>query len=209
MKYLAPRHVNVESIVRHQLTATWVSVHSTTFVMTQIIYDLAEKRQYQVGLRDELEEVMQNCGGILTKTDLSKLTKMDSFMRESQRLNPNTIGMRIWGVEVSEITPHAVTPLRLTVEPLTLSTGQTIPAGVPIGCFSMSLNESSELHESPENFDGYRFEKLHQEPGGTVTSGTLDFGLGIHACPVMLSSLMPQLNDRTNDTNIVLFLRKY
>ena len=102
-------------------------------------------------------------------------------------------------MEVLEITFHVVTPLRLTVEPLTLSTSQTIPAGVPIGCFSMSLNESSELHESPERFDGYRFEKLRQKPGeeykhqfgATGTSSkTLDFGLGIHACPVKFSTII-------------------
>jgi cytochrome P450 len=84
--------------------------------------------------------------------------------------------------------------MRLTVEPLTLSTGQTIPAGVPFGFFSMSINQSKSICQSPraEVFDGYRLAREREKErnknkhqfGSTGPAETLDFGYGIHACPV-------------------------
>lgn len=57
-----------------------------------------------------------------------------------------------------------VAPLRLTVEPITLPTSQVIPAGIPIGFYSFSINMSKELYQNPgpEVFDGYRFYNMRQ-----------------------------------------------
>lgn len=180
LKYVAPRHSNVESLVRHQLDASWASIHTTTHARTNVIFDLAARPEYQDTLREELETVMDMCEGELTQAALVQLKKMDSFMKESQRFNPATI----------------VSPMRLTVEPLTLSTGQTIPAGTPLGFFSMSINQSTSIYTSPppEVFDGYRFFRDREKEGNenkhqfssTGPAETLDFGHGIHACPVRL-----------------------
>ena len=87
--------------------------------------------------------------------------------------------------------------MRLTVTPLTLSTGQRVPPGASIGFFSMGINESPTLYTSPppEVFDGFRFARMRQNPGeedkhqfgSTGLSETLDFGHGMHACPVSSS----------------------
>ncbi|KAE8446256.1 hypothetical protein EG329_012342 [Mollisiaceae sp. DMI_Dod_QoI] len=177
MKYLTPRHMQVESLVRHQLGISWASVHTSTLALTHIIYDLAARPEYQQPLRDELERVLEGCDSELTHVDLSKLRKMESFMKESLRFSPASI----------------VAPLRLTVEPLTLSTGQTIPPGIPFGFFSYSINMSKELYQSPgpEIFDGFRFFNMRQKQGeenkhqfgATGPSESFDFGHGIHACP--------------------------
>lgn len=92
MKYLAPKHMKVESLVRHQLGISWASVHTSTLALTQIIYDLAARPEYQQPLCDELESMMQDSSGDLTLADLGKLMRMESFMKESMRMNPNTIG---------------------------------------------------------------------------------------------------------------------
>ncbi|KUJ21569.1 cytochrome P450 [Mollisia scopiformis] len=177
MKYLTPRHMQVESLVRHQLGISWASVHTSTLALTQIIYDLAARPEYLQPLRDELEGLMRGCDRELTHADLNKLMKMESFMKESLRINPSTV----------------VSPLRLTVEPVTLSTGQTIPAGIPFGFYSYSINQSKALYHSPgpEVFDGFRFFNMRQKEGeehkhqfgATGPSESFDFGHGIHACP--------------------------
>lgn len=92
MKYLTPQHMQVESLVRHQLGISWASVHTSTLALTQIIYDLAARPEYQKPLREELEQVLEECGGELAHADLVKLWKMESFMRESLRLNPGIVG---------------------------------------------------------------------------------------------------------------------
>jgi hypothetical protein len=58
----------------------------------------------------------------------------------------------------------------------------------------MGINESSALYNSPgpEVFDGFRFARMRQIPGqenrhqfgSTGLCETLDFGHGMHACPV-------------------------
>jgi cytochrome P450 len=178
IKYVTPRHMNVESLVRHQLGITWAAIHTTTHALTNILFDLATWPEYQDGLRKELESVLENCDEILTQQDLLRLEKMDSFMKESQRFNPATL----------------VAPMRLAVDSLTLSTGQTIPAETPFGFASMSINKSNSIYKSPpaDAFDGYRYarereraanENQHQF-GSTGPGETLDFGHGIPACPV-------------------------
>jgi cytochrome P450 len=177
MKYLAPRHTNVESLVRHQLSFSFAAIHTTTHTVYNILFDLAAMPEYQHELREELKSVLKGCGGELTQGDLIKLRKMDSFMRESQRFNPT----------------NAVAPMRLTVEPLTLSTGQVIPPGTPLGFFAMSINQSNSLYKYPpaEVFDGYRFARMREEKehenkhqfGCTGPAESFNFGHGIHACP--------------------------
>jgi cytochrome P450 len=108
---------------------------------------------------------------------------MDSYMKESQRFSPATI----------------VSPMRLTIQPLTLSTGQIIPAETPIGFFSMSINQSNLIYKSPpaDIFDGYRFAREREKKGNenkhqfgsTGPAETFDFGHGIHVCPVRPLSL--------------------
>jgi hypothetical protein len=99
MKYLTPKHMQVESLVRHQLGISWASVHTSTLALTQIIYDLAARPEYQQPLRDEIERVWDGCDGELTHVDLGKLIKMESFMKESLRLNPSTVGESLFKME--------------------------------------------------------------------------------------------------------------
>jgi hypothetical protein len=93
LKYVTERHTNVESLVRHQLGIAWASIHTSTGALTHTIFDLAARSEYQQPLRDKLETVLRECGGVLGKAELAKLYKMDSFMKESQRFNPTTFGM--------------------------------------------------------------------------------------------------------------------
>ncbi|KAK7910657.1 cytochrome P450 [Apiospora marii] len=179
MKYIAPRHTTVEGLTRHQLSITWASIHTSTYALTQVLLDLAAWPEYQDILRQEIDQVFSNGSQEeVTQADLPKLAKMDSFMKESMRLNPITI----------------VAPLRMvTGEALTLSSGQTLRPGDSFGFDSTSINDSTALYSSPgpETFDGLRFFRMRQKAGeeqkhqfgATGVQETFDFGHGIHACP--------------------------
>ncbi|KAK8137517.1 GliF [Apiospora sp. TS-2023a] len=179
MKYLAPRHTTIEGLTRHQLSITWASIHTSTYALTQVLFDLAAKPEYQDILREEIEQVFSNGGTEeLTQADLPKLAKMDSFMKESMRLNPITI----------------VAPLRMvTGDAITLSSGQILRPGDSFAFDSTSINSSQALYSSPgpESFDGLRFYRMRQREGeeqkhqfgATGVQETFDFGHGIHACP--------------------------
>jgi hypothetical protein len=55
------------------------------------MYDLIAYQEYIQPLRDEIVAVVKEDGS-LKKTSLTKLKLLDSFMKETQRLNPVSIG---------------------------------------------------------------------------------------------------------------------
>lgn len=65
------------------------------------LYDLACRPEYVEPLREEINEVLQEDGYDvngdgslkLKKTSMSKLRKLDSFIKESQRLSPPGLGV--------------------------------------------------------------------------------------------------------------------
>jgi hypothetical protein len=68
---------------------------------THVIFDLAARPEYIQPLRDEIQQVIDEDGqdtdgdGFvkLKKMSMTKLRKMDSFVKESQRLSPPSVGM--------------------------------------------------------------------------------------------------------------------
>lgn len=74
-----------------QMAFSVAAIHTTSDMMTQLIYDLCGKDDLIKALRDEVITVLSEDG--LQRTSLYKLKLMDSTMKESQRLKPMSIGM--------------------------------------------------------------------------------------------------------------------
>lgn len=170
------------------LNLSFASIHTTSITVLHTIYDLASYREYIPILVDEIKEVMAEDGYETTddgnmrlrKTSLPKLLKLDSFLKESQRISPISI----------------VILERVVTSTLKLSTGHVIPKGTHLVFPSWEIyNESSALHvdgyTKPLNeFDGLRYFNLRQLPGNTnrhyfvsTSPESLEFGYGVHACP--------------------------
>jgi cytochrome P450 len=67
------------------------AIHTTSVSIIQALYDLGARPEFQDPIREEIESVLVECGG-LTKEALTKMKKLDSTLRESQRLQPVTTG---------------------------------------------------------------------------------------------------------------------
>jgi hypothetical protein len=73
------------------------AIHSTTITVTAIMYDLAAHPEYIQPLQDEIQQIINEDGQdvngdgvmLLKKESMSKLWKLDSFMKESQRFTPS------------------------------------------------------------------------------------------------------------------------
>jgi cytochrome P450 len=76
-----------ETMAHIQLVITLASIHTTGMAATHAIYDLCAHPEYFEPLREELISVLLETGG-WHKASLTKLRKMDSFLRESQRMSP-------------------------------------------------------------------------------------------------------------------------
>ncbi|KAL8988949.1 MAG: hypothetical protein Q9177_002056 [Variospora cf. flavescens] len=168
-----------ERIVDRQLGMSFAAIHTTTNHLANVIYDLAARwDEYGPELRAEVEETLAETDGHWKKTTLTKLSKMDSFMKESQRLNP----------------PSALSFNRK------LQTSYTIPSSNPpytlakdsyIAVAAGPISSSESVYESPAMFDGFRFHRMRTASGGSaqshqfVTTGleSMTFGHGKYACP--------------------------
>lgn len=79
----------IQNILTRQLGIGFAAIHTTTNHMTNCLYDLAYRwDEYAPPLIAEYREALRETDGVLQKTTLSKLSKLDSFMKESMRLNP-------------------------------------------------------------------------------------------------------------------------
>ena len=78
-----------------QLQLQLAAIHTTGMAMTHSIYDLAAHPEYIQPLRDEAHQVLRKHGGQFNKQALAEMRLMDSFMKESQRVNPLALGKRL------------------------------------------------------------------------------------------------------------------
>lgn len=69
------------------LLASQGAIHSTAMAATQALYDLCAHPEYHGLLREEIREHMPS-DGHLTQTSLFRMQKLDSFIKESQRMSP-------------------------------------------------------------------------------------------------------------------------
>lgn len=79
-----------DKLAHRQLLLSLASIHTTTMSAAHALYDMCARPEYFEPIREELLQVMQQDNG-WQKTTISKLRKMDSFLKESQRVNPPSL----------------------------------------------------------------------------------------------------------------------
>lgn len=67
-------------------------VHTSTMALTQTVFDLIVHSEYVPSLRDEIQTALENGWKNGTFKEFSSMRRLDSFLRESQRLNPSSEG---------------------------------------------------------------------------------------------------------------------
>ena len=75
------------TITKSFLSLTLASSHTTSMALVEAFYDLCAHPEYIEELREEVQQAVLEDGG-WRKTTLAKMRKLDSFMKESQRVNP-------------------------------------------------------------------------------------------------------------------------
>ena len=81
-----------QELADEQLFLSIASIHSTTVSIVSILHDLADHRKYCEEIVGEIQKVQKEHGFKWTKKSLDKLEKLDSFMKESQRVHPAGLG---------------------------------------------------------------------------------------------------------------------
>ncbi|KAI0334068.1 cytochrome P450 [Cubamyces sp. BRFM 1775] len=161
-----------QSIVERVMVMNFAAIHTSSTSITQALYHLAEQPQYLQPLRDEIEPIVSEEGW--TKAALGKMWKVDSVMREAQRLNGiNTISV-----------------MRKARKNVVLSDGTHIPQGTLLVAAAMPMHHDEDLYDNAHVFDPFRFARQREGEGqGTrfqyvnTSADYVAFGHGKHACP--------------------------
>jgi len=163
-----------EGLARRLLLVNFAAINATSLMVSQVLCRLISNPEYIEPLRQEVEAAVADEGW--TKVGMDKMRKIDSFLRETQRVDVESIVM----------------PICLTLRPFTFSSGVTVPADTVIALPVHAIHSDEEIYPNAEKFDGSRFTKLRDEEGDvmwsrhqaiTASAKLLAFGIGRHARP--------------------------
>ncbi|KAH9970800.1 cytochrome P450 [Russula compacta] len=146
---------SLEGLARRMLGLNFASIHTTSNTFTRVFYRLLANPQYLSPLRHEVETVIAQEGW--TKAGMDKMHKLDSFVRESQRLD---------GLLISGMT-------RLALRPFTFSNGVTVPAGTLVALPQAAIHTDGDIYANSDQFDGFRFSKVRDTEGNAAETGYL------------------------------------
>jgi cytochrome P450 len=184
-----PEDRNLRSICLRILVLNFASLHTSAQTFTHALFNLTSHPQYIECLREEVREVTEQYGW--TKDSMGMMVKMESFLRESQRVS---------GTSLFPI-------IRKAMEDITFSDGTTIPAGTHLTVASVPMHLDNRYYENASEFDAFRFltgedagEELSQKSRLASTNRLyLVFGHGNRACPgrffasTMMTAMMAHL----------------
>ena len=159
-------------LIRRMMFLNMAAIHTTTHTVTNVILDLCDRPEYIEPIRQEMIEEIKDHGGVKAST-LASLKRLDSFMKESQRLNP--MDLMVFN--------------RCVDHPIPLSTGVTIPKGTYISLPLFPLCRDPKRYPDPLTFKGNRFYDLRQKSDearfqfATSDRDGPGWGFGKYACP--------------------------
>jgi len=172
------------AITMRILMMNQAAIHTTTMALTGALYDLTTYPEHMLPMCEEAERIVAEEGW--TKAAVSKMHKIDSFIRESQRL---TTG------------PVALARKVVAEDGFTFSDGTQIPYGALLMVTGSPVHEDPATYDHPDTFDGFRFSRMRDDLAGKtnaadagvgeffnrqmVSTGQdhLVFGHGKHSCP--------------------------
>ncbi|KAK2615929.1 hypothetical protein N8I77_002650 [Diaporthe amygdali] len=186
---------NPELLSQSLLGIWFAASHQPWMNLHFIILELCARKEWQVSLRQELEQHLP-----LDYETLEQLPLLDSFIKETVRLNPlDTLAIR-----------------RKALEPYTFSNGTlSVPKGATVCVSAYNLMHNPETYPGPDSFEPARFlpdNPKDQQRKFTEISETFPvWGYGSLACPgrihaslvikMVVSQLLMKYNLRLKDEN--------
>jgi ent-kaurene oxidase len=157
-------------IAHTETVLSLAGIHTMLLRQLSVIYDLTAHPEYKDGLHEEIASLASRWD----KSPYGELRKLDSFMRESQRLAPPTVlGLK-----------------RIMQQSYTLENGTHLPKGAYVCVAAHAIENDPKVFPEPEKFDGLRSFNMQ---GASTESRTnafaatdttvLGFGHGKTACP--------------------------
>ena len=165
------------------LIMNFASIHTSSFAISHVLFDLASSSPaYIEALRVEIATALAEHGGRWNKGAIAAMHKLDSTMRESQRVN--------------SFVPLATNRLVTNPKGLTTPSGLHIPAGAAVCGPAYAVMHDEAIYEDAEAFRPFRFAerrrddddegsyvKKARQAWATTSLEYTAFGHGRHSCP--------------------------
>ncbi|TFK91861.1 cytochrome P450 [Polyporus arcularius HHB13444] len=167
-----PRRSPDSQITERIMSVNVAAIHTSSNGISHALLHVAAAPEYMQPLREEAEGAITTDGW--TKTAMDKMWKIDSFLKESQRVN---------GVSLTAMT-------RKAMKDIVLADGTFVPRGTLITAASYPTHHDEALYENALVFDPFRYARMraaesegmkHQFVHTSVDN--ISFGHGRHACP--------------------------
>ncbi|KZS89011.1 cytochrome P450 [Sistotremastrum niveocremeum HHB9708] len=163
----------IDNLTRRILVMNFVSIYTTTMSFVQVLFYIAAMPEYVAPLREEIEKHVGEEGW--TRSSLTKCRKLDSFVKECQRLRGAGTG----------------SSARMAMKDYTFSNGTFVPKGTFLFAAAVPRHKDPDVYgPDAAEFDGFRFSNMREEAGAatkhhaiTTSLDYLPFGHGRHACP--------------------------
>ena len=150
-----PRERTPEGISYRLIDINFPAIHTSSFTMTNALFDLASsppEKGFLAGLREEVERIQHEEQGSWTKAGVAKMVRVDSAIRESMRYS----GIFSRGVIRRVIAPDGIT----------LQDGIHLPPGAKVGVAAYSVHHDEAAYENPYDYDAFRFSRPREERAG-------------------------------------------
>ena len=159
------------SICSRLLSLNFVGIHTSTFTIVNTIFDIMGSESSEAileTLRREAKESLRQSDNVWTKSAVSRLTHIDSAIRESLRIS----GFKAKGLERHVVAKNGVT----------LPDGTHLPQDTRVGVPASEIHYDERFYPDPTRYDAFRFCKERTNLAMANTSDTfLAFGHGRHA----------------------------
>jgi len=159
-------------ITKRLLSINFAAIHTSSVTFTHALFHLAAEPEYLTPLREEIEAIIKEDGW--SKASLGKMHKLDSFLRETQRVT---------GLGAMRLT-------RKAIKDYTFSDGTFVPKGTFISAPARAIHMDDEIYPNAHVFDGFRFSDIKGEEDlrlanefVSTSPDYLPFGHAKNACP--------------------------
>lgn len=177
----------VWSIMGRVLAIAFATIDTTILTLTHVMHDLLAHpfASYASPILSQAAEVKATNGGEWSVKSLGELSKLDSFVKEVQRLRPigYILSKRRVMKEEGAVFVSGAGPLEVPGYSGSLSGPEIfVPQGNHLIMPTWGLHSDDEVYEDAETFKGFRFAG-DRVASSQPTDRFLSFGHGRHACP--------------------------
>ncbi|KAK6216903.1 hypothetical protein QIS74_07017 [Colletotrichum tabaci] len=141
-----PQHSQPYALARRLMIVNFSSIHTSSLVIMNALGDITKNPEHIDELRREITEVLAHHGGCWSKSAVADMIKLDSAMRESQRLNNGNF----------------ITVVRKVVQPdgITTPTGFHLPYGTILGVPGYGVHHDEDIYPNPNDYRPFRFSEI-------------------------------------------------